>query len=116
MQAPAREVPARLRIRPSKTAALDPATPCRWRCSRPRCCCAAGIERRLATNPARQRGPGLSRGHPGSIVRQRQNTARRRKESKMSRTLGLIVLVSALGTVSAAAQQADLPYGDLVAA
>jgi len=34
----------------------------------------------------------------------------------MGRMLGLIVLVSALGTVSAAAQQADLPYGDLVAA
>jgi hypothetical protein len=34
----------------------------------------------------------------------------------MSRTLGLIALVSALATVSAAAQQADLPYGDLVAA
>ena len=34
----------------------------------------------------------------------------------MSRTLGLIVLVSALGTVSAAAQQADLPFGNLVTA
>lgn len=34
----------------------------------------------------------------------------------MSRTLGLIALVSALATVSAAAQQAHLPYGDLVAA
>ena len=34
----------------------------------------------------------------------------------MSRTLGLIVLVSALGTVSAAAQQVDLPYGSLVSA
>lgn len=34
----------------------------------------------------------------------------------MSRTLGLIVLVSALGTASAAAQQVDLPYGSLVAA
>ena len=34
----------------------------------------------------------------------------------MSRTLELIVLVSALGTVSANAQQAALPYGNLVAA
>lgn len=34
----------------------------------------------------------------------------------MSRTLGLIVLVSTLGTVSAAAQQVDLPYGSLVSA
>jgi hypothetical protein len=34
----------------------------------------------------------------------------------MSRPLGLIVLVSAFGTGSAAAQQAALPYGDLVAA
>jgi hypothetical protein len=34
----------------------------------------------------------------------------------MSRTLPLIVLVGALGTASAAAQQTDLLYGDLVAA
>ena len=34
----------------------------------------------------------------------------------MSRPLGLIVFVSTLGTVSAAAQQAALPYGNLVAA
>ncbi|HVJ30872.1 MAG TPA: hypothetical protein VNA66_11240 [Gammaproteobacteria bacterium] len=34
----------------------------------------------------------------------------------MSRTLGLIVLASALATVPATAQQADLPYGNLVAA
>jgi len=34
----------------------------------------------------------------------------------MSRTFGLIVLVSTLGSVSVAAQQLDLPYGNLVAA
>jgi hypothetical protein len=34
----------------------------------------------------------------------------------MGRTLGLIVLIGALGTVSATAQQADLPFGDLVTA
>lgn len=34
----------------------------------------------------------------------------------MSRPFGLIVLVSAFGTVSATAQQADLPFGNLVAA
>jgi hypothetical protein len=34
----------------------------------------------------------------------------------VSRTLGLIVLASALATVPATAQQADLPYGNLVAA
>jgi len=34
----------------------------------------------------------------------------------MSRILGLIGLVSTLATVSVAAQQVDLPYGNLVAA
>jgi hypothetical protein len=34
----------------------------------------------------------------------------------MSRILGLILLVAALGTASATAQQAALPFGDLVAA
>jgi hypothetical protein len=38
------------------------------------------------------------------------------KESKMGRMVRLIVISTALGTVSAVAQQPSLPFGDLVAA